>query len=80
MEKCRKAQRIFFWDDARTDCGVVVFVPGKLVPYPRIRDMIANLTAKASVREQYRRTLRFPLEDHYSEFGSLPEEEASFYS
>jgi hypothetical protein len=35
-----------------------------------------ELTARAELRERYRRQLKFPLERYYSEFGSLEEENA----
>ena len=76
-DETRKAQRLFYWDDGRTDCGVVLFLPGSTVRYSRITDLINNLTSKSSLREQYRRRLSFPLEDHYSDFGAFPEESSS---
>jgi hypothetical protein len=75
-EETKKAQRLFFWDDAKAECGVLLFLPGATVRYSRITDLIDNLTAKSAVRERYKRPLVFPLEDHYSEFGAFPEEAA----
>jgi hypothetical protein len=74
VEKSRKSQRLFFWDDSKAQCGVIVFLPGYTVPYSRLRDLMKNLAAKATLREKHERPLRFPLEDHYWDFGSLTEE------
>jgi hypothetical protein len=76
-EEIKKAQTLFFWDDAKADCGVLLFLPGATVRYSRISDLIDNLTAKSAIRERYKRVLAFPLEDHYSEFGAFPEEAAT---
>jgi hypothetical protein len=74
-DETRKAQRLFFWDDLKSECGVVLFLPGSTVPYRRISDLVNNLAAKSSLRTEYKRVLHFPLEDHYSEFGAFPEEQ-----
>jgi len=73
-DSSRKAQRLFFWNDRKEVCGVVLFLPGATVRYSRIPDMIGKIVAHESVRKQYQRELRFPLEQHYSEFGTFPEE------
>ena len=69
-----KAQRLFFWNDDRNDCGVILFIRGKTLPYARVRNLISELVAKRTVRQQYQRDLVFPLERHYKEYGSFPEE------
>jgi hypothetical protein len=73
-DKARRGQRLFFWDDGKEECGVVLFLPGSTVRYGRIRDVIAKLVAHESVSRQYRRELSFPLEQHYSDYGAFPEE------
>lgn len=70
----KKAQRLFFWNDSKNICGVIVLLPGRTQPYSRLLSLMKELTAKAELRERYRRQLRFPLERYYSEFGSLEEE------
>ena len=69
-----KCQRLFFWDDDHNECGVIVFARGKTVPYTRVRNLISELVAKSAVRQKYQRDLTFPLERHYNEYGSCPEE------
>jgi hypothetical protein len=73
-DKSSKGQRLFFWDDSKEVCGVVLFLPGATVPYSRIRDVIGKLVAHEPVRKQHQRELSFPLEQHYSEYGVFPEE------
>jgi hypothetical protein len=75
--KVLSAQRVFFWDDAKQSCGVVVLIPGSEMHVSRLKQMIANLVADPRLREKYRRELRFPLERHYSEYGVFPEERAN---
>ncbi len=72
--KVVQAQRLFFWDDKKTDCGVVLFPPGSAIRYSRVKALIAKLVASPTLRKQYRRELSFPLERQYSEFGAFPEE------
>jgi len=38
--------------------------------------MIPKLVADSTLRKQYQRELRFPLEHHYLEFGAFAEETA----
>jgi hypothetical protein len=73
-DKARKAQRLAFWDDRKTVCGVVLFLPGATVPYSRISDVISKIVAHESFRRQHQRKILFPLEDHYVAFGDSPEE------
>jgi hypothetical protein len=67
------AERVFFWDDSKEHCGVVVFPAGSDVHFSRLKDWIKKLVADASLRKQYQRDLRFPLERHYSTYGAFPE-------
>jgi hypothetical protein len=73
-DKSSRGQRLFFWDDRKELCGVILFLPGKTVRYSRVNDLIGKLVAHESVGKQYQRKLLFPLEEHYSLYGALPEE------
>ena len=75
-EHTNKSQRLFFWNDSKSFCGVIVLLPGRTQPYSRLLGLMKELTAKAELRARYRRELRFPLERYYSDFGSLEEETA----
>jgi len=71
------AQRVFFWDDAKDVCGVVLLTPGSELHVSRLRALISKLVADPRLRDQHRRELRFPLERHYAEYGAFPEEHAT---
>jgi hypothetical protein len=69
-----QAQRLFFWDDAKTDCGVVLFSPGKTIAYTHIKSLIPKLVADQTLRKKHQRELQFPIEKHYSKYPTFPEE------
>jgi hypothetical protein len=73
-DKVLMAERLFFWDDKKVECGVVLFPAGSAVHFSRLTRMIEKLVADPATRDQYRRDLRFPLERHYAEYGAFPEE------
>jgi hypothetical protein len=72
--KVLTAERVFFWDDTKSFCGVVVFPAGKAVHRSRLRALVRKLVSDPDLRNQYRRELHFPLERHYSDYGVFPEE------
>lgn len=74
VDKSRRAARLFYWDDNKEVCGVVLFPPEAVKRYSRIGDVIDKLVAHEYVRKQYQRNLSFPLEQYYSEYGVFPEE------
>lgn len=71
-----KAARLFFWDDQKRCCGVVLIPPGAVKPYSRLRFLIEKVVADEKLRRRYERELQFPLEDYYSEYPAFPEEGA----
>lgn len=73
-DKVLMAERVFFWDDAKSFCGVVVFPAGTNVHFSRLRALVKKLVSDPDLRSQYRRELHFPLERHYSDYGVFPEE------
>jgi hypothetical protein len=70
----RKAQRLFFWDDAKTDRGVVLFLPGKTLSYSHIQSPIPKLVADQTLRKKHQRELQVPIENNYSQYPVFPEE------
>jgi len=68
----RNVERVFFWDDRRAYCGVVLI--SQAIHVSKLRHLIENLVADPRLRARHRRELLFPLERHYSEFGAFPEE------
>jgi hypothetical protein len=71
----RHAERIFFWDDKREFCGVVLISPS--VHVSRLHQFIEKLVADPDFRAQHKRDISFPLERHFSEYGAFPEETLS---
>jgi hypothetical protein len=69
-----QAQRVFFWDDAHEEIGVVLLSGSATRSYKSIENLVGMLVRDPELRVQYRRELRFPLERHYAELGSFPEE------
>jgi hypothetical protein len=69
-----RAARLFFWDDQKSSCGVVLFPPDATKPYSRIKSLIEKLVADANLRRRHQRELQFPLEAHYSGYPAFSEE------
>lgn len=68
------AERVFFLDDSRSFCSVVLLPPGPDVHFSRLKTLIKMLVADPALRNQYRRELCFPLQRHYSDYGAFLEE------
>ena len=71
-----RAQRLFFWDDARLETGVNIFIGPLTRPFRQIEKLVEKLVREPELRRAYRRELRFPLDRYYGDFGSFPEEHA----
>jgi hypothetical protein len=67
-------QRLFFWDEERQECGVLLFPAEATRRYAQIENLIDNLVADADLRKRHHRELKFPLDRHYSDFEVFPEE------
>jgi hypothetical protein len=68
----RHVERVFFWDDTREFCGVVL--PSPSLHVSRLHALIQNLVADPALREKHKRELSFPLDRHYSDYPVFPEE------
>ena len=68
------AERLFFWNDTKSQCGLVLFPVGSAVHFSRLKQMEERLVSDSALRKHYQRDLRFPLERHYSQYGVFPEE------
>jgi len=75
-----RAARLFFWDDQKNCCGVVLIPPGAVKPYSQLRSLIEKVVADTKLRKRWQRELQFPLDDHYSLYPAFPEEEAAVAS
>jgi hypothetical protein len=73
-DKVLDAQRVFFWDDEKDCCGVVLLLPGTTLHVRDLHRLIEKLVADPELREEHKRDLRFPIERHYSEYGAFSEE------
>ena len=73
-EGLKSAQRLFFWNQDKSECGVVILPPDKTMRYARIKSLIEKLAADQELRRKYQRDIEFPLERHYFEYGAFPEE------
>jgi hypothetical protein len=76
-DRTKSAQRLFFWNQNKSECGVVILPPGKTMHYARIRSLIEKLVADQELRKKYERDIKFPPERHYPEYGAFPEELSS---
>ena len=66
--------RVFFWDDAREFCGVVLILKNGRTDVRAIRNIIQKLASDSAFRLQHRRDISFPLERYYEEYPAFPEE------
>jgi hypothetical protein len=73
-EKQNQSRRLFFWDDPKTSCGVVLFPPGSTMTWVRIENLMLKLAADSALRDKYKSELHFPLERHYETYPIFPEE------
>jgi len=73
-DKLVMAHRLFFWNDDKSNCGVVLFLPESGQGFGRAKGFMEKLVADPTLREKHRRELRFPLERHYGDYGAFPEE------
>jgi hypothetical protein len=58
-------QRLFFWNDERTETGLVELRAGETLHTSRIKSRLAKLATDPDYRRQFLRPLRFPLERHW---------------
>src|SRR5512137_1304323 len=67
-------QRIFFWDDARSETGVVEFRGPATIHVTRLRDAIRRLVSHADYRCRHATRLEFPVEKAYAAYAKLENE------
>jgi hypothetical protein len=59
-------QRIFFWDEARTETGWVELAQDQVLHVSQIKQRIRRLITDAADRERHRRARSFPVERHHA--------------
>ena len=66
--------RVFFWDDARDFCGVVLIPKSGRTDVRAIRNIIQKIASDSAFRLQHLREISFPLERFYESYPAFPEE------
>jgi len=59
------SQRIFFWDEGRSETGLVELVDGDTLYITKIRDRQRKIARDAAYRARWLRPLEFPIERHW---------------
>jgi len=62
----RYTQRIYFWNEERTETGMFEVVEEQSLHISRLRQRIAKLAKDAAFRHRYLMPLKFPVERHYA--------------
>lgn len=60
------SQRIFFWDGARLETGLMELQGGDTLHITKIRDRQRKIVRDAAYRAKWLRPLEFPVERHWS--------------
>jgi uncharacterized NAD(P)/FAD-binding protein YdhS len=58
-------QRIFFWNEERTETGLLELRGDRALHITRIKQRIARIVHDRAYRQQFHCTLAFPVERHY---------------
>jgi hypothetical protein len=60
-----RTQRIFFWDESRTQTGLVELRGNKTLHVKRIKDRLAKIAKDRMYRNKHLRPLEFPIERYW---------------
>ena len=58
-------QRIYFWDEARSETGLLDLTEGRALHIRKIKDRLRRLAGDAEYRRRFVRPLEFPIERHW---------------
>jgi hypothetical protein len=64
-------QRIFFWDELRSETGIIELVGDRTRHVSRIKQLMAKLVTDPEFRARYRRDILFPVERKYAAYEPL---------
>jgi hypothetical protein len=64
-------QRVFFWNDGKTETGVVELAGGSTLHVSRLKQLIGRLVAQPDYRRRFRTQLEFPVEREYANYAPL---------
>jgi hypothetical protein len=62
----RYTQRIYFWNDDRSETGMLEVVEEQSLHVSKLKQRIAKLAKDAAFRRPYLKPLQFPVERHYA--------------
>jgi hypothetical protein len=60
-----RIQRIFFWDTAKAETGMVEFAGDAVLNVTRLKQQLSRLVADADYRQPFQSPLKIPVERHY---------------
>ena len=58
-------QRIFFWNDEKTETGIMELSADKVLHISKIKQRMVKILADPEYRKQFYKELYFPIEKHY---------------
>jgi len=64
-------QRVFFWNEGRSETGVLELIGERAVHRRRLKDVIHRLVARADFRGRHLVNLEFPVEKKYATYLPL---------
>jgi hypothetical protein len=70
----RHVARVFFWEEKRRISGVVLLSGDSRSDVRYLHGLIQKRVADPKLRAKHQRQIDFPLERHYQEYGTFPEE------
>ena len=65
----RYLQRVFFWNEDRSETGAIEMAADKTLHVSRIRQVMTKVVQQPAYRARFVRELRFPVERHYSRYA-----------
>jgi hypothetical protein len=64
-------QRIFYWDDAKNETGIVELSADQTLHISRLKQLITKLIASPEFRSRYQRQIEFPVDRKYAVYAEL---------
>ena len=56
------SERIYFWNEGKTETGLIDLGEGQTLDIPRIRDVLKRLANNPEYRSRFHQPLKFPIE------------------
>jgi len=64
-------QRVYFWNEDRTDSGVVELGSDATLHVKQLKVLIKKLVADADLRDKHHRRLKWPVRRYYGQYETL---------